>query len=509
MLPSCIHSRHRLERWPRARALGRRGRESEGFTLFEVLIATVVLAVGLLSLSGLLDNSVKLSAANNARERATNLARQIVEDVHAIPYAQISPNSVAGDLQGMSGLANETPGPTWHISRRGISYTVTVSECAIDDPKDGLGKHVNSNGENWFCEGGEKESTGKEVNEDATPEDLKRITVDVKWTAIGRSPDVHQVAMLTEAGEAPGLAAGELHLETPSAPGPGVTGTPTQPKITEEPLSETLTFAASAPKATKAMRWSLEGITQTPDPTLASGTTWTFSWPIPVKSVSDGTYTVSVQAISASGVAGPPVSIPVTLIRSVPAAVAGLKGGFNELYAPAKQRVAELEWKANTERNVIGYRVFNPSGQLVCPENEATLSTVLSCVDFHPPSPASANLTYSAVALYRNASGTIAQGPAAKLTVVGGPPPAPNPPTKLELKKTAEGSVVLTWEAPKGGEPVVFYRIYRGSTEYTSRYGASTSTTFTDGDAETVHTYWVTAVDANLTESNFLGPESG
>jgi hypothetical protein len=504
---ACINSRTTRTRRLRASA---RVAASDGFTVFEVLIAAVVLVVGLLSLSALLDNSVKASASTNERESATNLARQIIEDAHSLPYAQISPKSIVPGLQALGGLGNETPGPTWHIVRRGVSYTVTVTECAIDDPKDGLGKHVNGFGENWFCEG-EKESTGKEVNEDSTPEDLKRVTVDVKWSAIGRTPDVHQVALLSSAGAAPGLAAGELHLETPGIPGPGVAGTPTQPSITEEPASETLTFAASAPPSTKAMRWSLEGITQTPDPTLKSGTTWTFSWPIPIKSVSDGTYQVSVQAIDATGVAGPPVSIPVRLIRSVPAALAGLKGGFNEVFVSgAKQPVAELEWQANTERNVIGYAVYNPSGQLVCPESEATLSTALSCTDFHAPLPTSANLTYSAVALYRNASGAVTKGPAANLTLVGGPPPAPNAPGKLEAQKNAEGAVVLTWQPPpSGGEPVVFYRIYRGSTEYTSRYGVSATTSFTDPDAATAHSYWVTAVDANLTESAPEGPANG
>jgi hypothetical protein len=471
-------------------------------------MAAAVLAVGLLSLGALLDNSVKASAATSAQEGATSLARQIVEDAHSIPYAQISPSSITGDLQGMSGLANETPGPTWHIARRGVTYTVTVGECAIDEPADGLGKHVNSFGENWFCLG-EKESSGKEANEDATPEDLKRVTVDVRWSAIGRAPDVHQVALLSSAGAAPGLSVGELHLEAPVGPDPGVTGLPTQPSITEEPASETLSFAVSAPSSTKAMRWSLEGTTQSPEPVLRSGTTWTFSWPIPLKTVSDGTYEVSVQAIDASGVAGPPVSIPVTLVRSVPAAVAGLKGGFNEVFVSgAKQRVVELEWQANTERNVIGYEVYSPTGQLVCPESETTLSTALSCIDLKPPAPTASNLTYSAVALYRSASGAISKGQPSTVTLAPGPPPAPNPPTKLELQKNAEGAVVLTWQPPSGGEPVAFYRIYRGSTEYSSRYGASTTATFTDTDAATAHSYWVTAVDANLTESAPVGPET-
>ena len=60
--------------------------------------------------------------------------------------------------------------------------------------------------------------------------------------------------------------------------------------------------------------------------------------------------------------------------------MSGLKGGFNELTALGlKLPVAEIEWQANTERNVIGYQVQNPSGKLVCPESQAVLSTALSC----------------------------------------------------------------------------------------------------------------------------------
>jgi hypothetical protein len=483
--------------------------DQSGFTVFEVLVAAVLLLIGLLSVSALLDDSVKSSAATNAREGATNLARQIIEDAHSIPFAEISPNSIVGQLQATDGLANEVQPPTWQISRHGVPYTVVVSECAIDDPKDGLGKHINSAGENWFCEG-EKESTGKEVNEDATPEDLKRITVDVKWKATGRAPDVHQVALLSSAGEAPGLSASNLHLETPSVPSAGATGTPTHPTITAEPVSEALTFAASAPAATTGMRWSLEGTTQTPGAVHKSGTTWTFSWPIPLTTVSDGTYDISVQAIDATGVAGPPVSIAVTLIRAAPARVSGLKGGFNEvLTSGIEERVAEIEWQANSERNVIGYQVDNPSGHLVCPASQAILSVALSCIDFSPPPPSATNLTYSVSALYRDAAGVVTAGPAGTVTLQGGLLSPPGSPTHLTLEKTEEGSVVLKWEAPAGGQPVAFYRIYRGLAELTGRYGVSSTTTFTDTDAVISHVYWVTAVSATLAESPFLGPAIG
>jgi type II secretory pathway pseudopilin PulG len=477
----------------------------DGFTLFEVLIAAVVLVVGLVGLFGLLDTSVKATAATRAREGATNLARQILEDARTISYAQLSPSSIVSELQAMNGLANASAGPEWQIVQRGVTYTVTAKECAIDDPKDGYGKHVNSLGENPFCKDpGEQEWTSGEATFDATPEDLKRITIDVKWTAQGRSPDVHEVETLSAAGEAPGLNAAGLHLETPTV------STPTEPVITESSTG-TLTFAVSAPTGTVAMRWSLEGTAQTPAPELKSGTTWTFSWSIPYPAVSDGTYEVSAQAIDATGVDGPPVSIPVKLIRGVPAAVTGLQGGFNEVYVSGvKKRVVEMEWRANTERNVIGYRVRNSTKELVCPETEATLSTALSCIQFKNLPPLASPGAYSVAALYRNASGVVQEGTPGTLTLVGGPPPAPNAPTVLGLEKNAEGAVVLKWKAPAaGGEPVKFYRIYRGSTDYTSRYGVSAEATFTDADAATEHCYWVTAVDANLTESTFLGPKCG
>jgi hypothetical protein len=498
---------------PRPRRVGPRA--DDGFTLFETLIAAVVLVIGLTSLFGLLNTSLKASSATRSREGATNLAREILEDARTIPYGQISPPDIVKELQEMHGLANESGGATWQISRRGTTYTITASECAIDDPKNGWGKHINGFGENPFCkDAGEKEWVASEAaegkTEDQQPENLKRITVDVTWAATGRSPDVHEVSTLSAAGEAPGLTAGNLHLEAPSA---GV-GEPTKPVITEQPISNVLTFAVSAPSATTAMRWSLEGIAQTPAPVKkAETTTWNFSWSIPYPGVSDGTYQVSVQAIDATGVVGPPVSISVTLIRGKPAAPAELRGALNEVYVEGvKKMVAELQWRANSERNVIGYRVYNPKKELVCPKLEATLSTATSCIDFNPPLPSTSSLTYSAFALYRDANGVVQKGAEATVAVAGEPLVKPSVPAKLELTKNPDGSVTLTWPAATGSPAASFYRIYRGSTNYTSRYDVATGTgtvTYNDTDAEVTHSYWVTAVTANLTESEFVGPVTG
>jgi type II secretory pathway pseudopilin PulG len=488
-------------------------RADDGFTLLETLMAAVVLIVGLTTLLGLLDTSLKASASTQKREVGTNLAREILEDARTIPYGQLSPGALVGELQVMHGLANASSGSTWQIVRHGTTYTINAVECVVDDPKDGLGKHENSFKENPYC-AGEKEFKGEagEV-EDAQPEDLKRITVDITWTAQGRSPNVHSVTVLTAAGEAPGLTAGGLHLETPTV------AKPTEPLIVEEPIPGTLTFAVTAPVAATAMRWALDGVTQAPAPVKKSGTTWNFSWSIPYPAVSDGTYQVTAQAIDATGVTGPPVSIPVTLIRGIPAAVKELRGGINDIYsAGVKTRVVELQWQASSERNVIGYRIYRLGGakpQLVCPTLEATLSVATSCIDFSPALPSASSLKYSAFALYRDSKGTVQQGTEATLAVAGEPVTKPNVPVKLELTKNADGSVTLTWPESTGSPAVSFYRVYRGSTNYTARYevaalpASGTTVSYTDTDAEGAHSYWVTAVTQNLTESVFVGPVSG
>jgi type II secretory pathway pseudopilin PulG len=493
-----------LSRLPRPASEG-------GFTLFEVLIAAVVLVVGLMTLFGLLDVSVKATASTRAREGGTNLAREILEDARTLAYAQISPNSIVGTLQAMHGLENTSGGAIWQITRRGTTYTVTVKECALDDPKDGFGVHENAlTKENPFCkDAGEEAGTA-----DGQPEDFKRITAEVSWTATGRKPVVKQVETLTAAGEAPGLSASELKLIKPTV------GALTAPVIVTQPAENKLVFSILSPAGTKAMEWALDGVRQSNEPTLVKGTEWQFSWLIPTAEISDGAYQISAQAVDTTGVYGPPVSITVTLIRSVPAAPKISYAGFNEVYvAGVKKQVVELQWQPNTERNVIGYRVYDPEKELVCPREEATLSLESSCIDFlsSPKSPkiTNANLTYSIVALYRPAAGEtlsntlISQGPAGT-RALSKAPQAPNamPPVPgLEATKN-EGAVVLKWKAPEGGAAPVFYRVYRGSKDYTGRYAivSSATTEFTDTHAETPHEYWVTAVSESMTESPFLGP---
>ena len=140
------------------------------------------------------------------------------------------------------------------------------------------------------------------------------------------------------------------------------------------------------------------------------------------------------------------------------------------------------------------------------------MAVALSCIDLHPPAYNASNIAYEVVALYHPASTTgeeeidekkVEQGSPAVLKVPSGEPTAPSAPASVTATKNEDGSVTLTWPKVEGAD---FYRIYRGSTEYTSRYGTASETTFTDTDATPAHTYWVTAVSPTLTESPVAGP---
>src|SRR5436309_13628324 len=83
-------------------------RAEQGFTVVEVLVATIVLVAGLLTTFMMLSVSTHQSADVRARQGAVTLARQITEEARSISYSQISSANIATTLQAMPGLANSS-----------------------------------------------------------------------------------------------------------------------------------------------------------------------------------------------------------------------------------------------------------------------------------------------------------------------------------------------------------------------------------------------------------------
>jgi len=103
-------------------------KNKSGFTLIEVLIGIVILAIMLMSLYSLINFTLKTIWEAKAKITATQLANQKIELAHNLDYDDV------GTIGGVpSGLIQATE----IVSRNNIEYTVQTQIIYIDDPFDG------------------------------------------------------------------------------------------------------------------------------------------------------------------------------------------------------------------------------------------------------------------------------------------------------------------------------------------------------------------------------------
>src|SRR5438067_13335884 len=69
--------------------------EDAGFTLIELVAALTVLAIGIVSLVGVVNSAFGVTTRTNKRTAAMNLATLAIEDFRAVPYVNVTPSSTA------------------------------------------------------------------------------------------------------------------------------------------------------------------------------------------------------------------------------------------------------------------------------------------------------------------------------------------------------------------------------------------------------------------------------
>jgi prepilin-type N-terminal cleavage/methylation domain-containing protein len=519
-------------------------RSEDGFTIIEVMVATVILLVGLMGVLGIVIQADGVSTSNRAREQGVALQREIIEDARAIPYDQLSQSTIVGKLQGQPGLSDSTSGSSgWTVQRRNITYTVAVGTCAVDDSSDGTGPHesagycVNGTGSTTAAQclqflgrkgsiagtGTPAPDCGIDTNldgavdgladnsgapctncagADKNPNDYKRVVVLVRWNRGLGTRYALQSATIAN----PGLSA------APAVSSLSPVSMQVGPNTTSAPFTATTSF----PPAT--VEWYVDGTAQNP-PASGSLTSWTITWPLgsvdpsltkpSPGEVLDGTYLVSAKAFDAYGQSGSAKASTVVINRRWPYPPSNLQAGAND-------GDAYLEWTANAERDVEGYRVFrvNPSGsdKDVC----GFLTSQTRCMDHGIPA---GDQQYYVLAYDRDSSGVQRPGDKSPRVTVPGSDAAPFPPVSLRAARSSATSTVLSWTAaspadPDAGDSIRYYRIYRDGTDWVTNYygrtatGANLSFTDTATNGET-HVYWVVAVDQSNKESRPLGTGVG
>src|SRR2546426_7559598 len=87
-------------------------RARAGFTLVESMMAMTLLLIGLLGTVKLIDAASSSQGSAKAREAATNLARELLEDAHDSSYSTIgSAGWLTPAMQGLNGGSGTGPTP--------------------------------------------------------------------------------------------------------------------------------------------------------------------------------------------------------------------------------------------------------------------------------------------------------------------------------------------------------------------------------------------------------------
>ena len=465
-------------------------RDSSGFSLVEVMVAALILMIGAGAAFSLIDGANRSVSFNSARVGATNLARELTEYARTTDYDLLQPSQLVTGLRKHAPIAGTLSGTQWTIERRNVTYTITASVCTFDDPKDGLAATAPANA----CP---KPAAVAGAPAEVNPDDFRRVTYTLAWTARGRSGTASQSTLVVNPAGGLGPRITRFDPENNDVAGSSMQwgGTST--------LRLESTSAAS-------VHWSVDDGVSGGDAT-GGPTDWGFEWKLGTAFsstdpwVHDGTYTIQAQAFDARGVPGEAFVRTVYVNRHKPAAISGFVGGYN-----SSRDVVDMRWNRYDERDLQGYRVVRVTdNKQICPATAGDLQQGLSCTDTKPLPVLSSYQVFAVDCLVLSASSCSHRDGEAlpPLDVKILPGTAPDAPTGLTAS-VVDGKPTLSWTAPATvpNGPIRFYRIYRDTgTGVSDRYDETVTSdpTYVDPNpgSTTAHKYWVTAIDKDFNES--------
>jgi Tfp pilus assembly protein PilV len=519
--PSNVSSRPRRRPTPAA---------VDGFTLVEVLMASVILVTGVLAMIGTFVIANHGTATNRVRQIATSLAREVVEDTRGLGYEQLVQPSIAGLVQPV--LPGSTlSGSTLSVSRAGYTFNVSFTGCSLDDPSDGYGSHGSPpvSGGSWCPDVAGSGTT------DTGPDDYKRVSVLVAPTGLRTTPSVEQTVLIyARPTHGPAVSC----LST-SASCPGTNQTVTS--------GSSLAFNVLTTTTPSAVQWLVNGNPPTSDqlplgaydPYQPSGTSSSFTWNFPA---ADGTYTIAALSFDQNGNTGTRSTLQISLNRHQANPPATVNTGWND-----QIQGVDVQWVPSIDQDILYYRVYHQYGNgaatlvSACSQVTGTTCTDLSAPSPHPPATPTCNTTpqsyttanqYWVVGVDTDPS----TGQARQSTSLSPKldanlcDHAPSAPTGLS-GAVIGSSLKLTWSAPStptdpdSGDSIQAWRIYRwnasGSVQFPGSrldlVGALDSsgnavTSYTDNSPDpggVTQGYCVTAVDTHLDESPCSSVVSG
>jgi prepilin-type N-terminal cleavage/methylation domain-containing protein len=513
---------------PKTNRMASRARPSlqSGFTLIEVLVAMFILLVGVLGVVGLVNGANAVTSKTKAREGGTAIARSIIEVSRSIRYRDLSQTTLEAALDTRPALVDSKPGtPGYTIKSRGIEYTLTLTVCSLDDPKDDFGARPPGV---TFCT--DSEGPGA-TPRDRNPDDYKRVRVHLDWSTRATAHSVTQTSSIINPVGGLGPTVTGLTMTSP------LSSSTSEVRIEGSSASpiNSATFAAVTSGFAAELTWSVNGDSQG----KANGgpTNWNFTWNFTTGGADpdnivyyDCKYFIQADGFDAEGRAGAPRVLSVILNRREPIPPVDVVAGRNG----SGDRV-DIDWTPNPECDVIGYRVYRSSSagvlgtQVSCPDPaqpDPSVTTKDWCVD--ETAPATGPLYYTVVGVDTLASGALREGTRstqASVPATGGNS-VPTAPTNItsctggqvgcfgpDGLDAPSGQIVVRWDPSTDSDgTVAFYRIYRDGTAYADRWddffpasgGLLAWLEYSPGTGS--HTYRVSAVDDVFGESALSAP---
>jgi type II secretory pathway pseudopilin PulG len=510
----------------------------EAFTLIEVVIAMAVILVGVLGTLALIDRASAQSSEAKTRQTANALIRDIIETAQGVQYSQLTQANVQAALEA-NGFERDQGATSWKITRNGITFTMAVEACIVDDPRDGQATHAAGAG---FC----ADSPGG--TGDANGDDYRRVTLIATppaalGTPLTQTTIVGANRITNPGGTGPGGGSStsndvkELAITSPTlhsgqiAPcsSTAVCNFPIQTTATVLPKS--VTFRATTASAAHKVTFTIDGQAVATISGPASEFVWTWNLP---DSQPDGNYVVAAQIFDEAGTTAvsSPTPLVVTVNRYIPdhTAFAPTAAGRNPLWnnRPEIETYPTATTTARVDRDVTGFlatREVNGTGSTVACQTYSP--NIRGCQDSSPPSCCSSSVTYRITPTGANPDGSQQVGgitdPSPNVNLANTRPADPGTVTAVRNGN----QITLSWVNPPGsgdpdaGDCIDFFRVYRrdlnGTTwEYADRvdrtpYGNAISPCGGAGELSSsitlietttaVKRYRITAVDTHLAES--------
>lgn len=486
--------------------------------MIELLVSMTILAIGILGTVTMVDDSNATTSKTKGREGATALGRAVLEIARSVPYKDMNAQAIEDEVKTHSGLDDASAAAGFQIDSRNFLYTVTTSVCSVDDAKDGYGVR-DAAADPPFCTDNGTPAAGDPLK-DKNPDDYRRVALTFTWKAGNVTSSAKQTGVIVNPVGGLGPSVKDLKITTPS--------TTTITTLNGNPVN-TASFLATTGSPATQLNWSVQG---NPMGKGSGGPIdWTFDWNVG-QTKADGTpvypdctYVVAAEASDDKDRIGAPRALTVTLNRIPAIAPANFGGGHN-----GNGNKVDLQWEPNPECDVLGYRVYRGTSPaaintLVCPASGTTPITPNSCiddppagqtyyykvfgVDTDPVTSAQRNGTPS-LTLTVAEGNTVPDAPPSASACAGGSPGC----TDTEGDSVAAGTNAVSWSPAidPNGDSILFYRIYRGGTNYSDRYDilyptAGKPLVYVDAKpASGTNKYWVTAVDDKFGESVPVGP---